>query len=240
MPKRKRKYSKKNNKKVCKKTNKSKIKNKKHKVSTSTKKEKLKSEKLINEDINNKNDIDNISNNSNEIVDNLTKIDLKLISEDLVNMYNAYELYKTDNTESSNSSDDELLISDNKIISNKNLARIEKTDNKINNIESKNNIDNIEKESKIQDDFDKILNPTNIKDCYDFIFYKSRKFILDKNNINYQKKNKGYKYRLYKCEFWRKNEAHYQNVKKINHKNKNLLSDDSINSLSYLIDYIYH
>ena len=47
--------------------------------------------------------------------------------------------------------------------------------------------------------------------------------------MNYQKNNKGIKYRIYKCEFWGKNESIYQKIKKINTKNKNIKSSDIIN-----------
>ena len=64
--------------------------------------------------------------------------------------------------------------------------------------------------------------PKNIKDSFNYIFYKNRKFILDKNNLRYKQKNNNIRYRIYKCEFWRKNEAQYQKIKKIYNKNKNL------------------
>ena len=39
----------------------------------------------------------------------------------------------------------------------------------------------------INDELKNILDSKYIKDYYEYIFYKNRKFILDKNNINYQK-----------------------------------------------------
>jgi len=59
--------------------------------------------------------------------------------------------------------------------------------------------------------------------------YKNRKFILDENNLRYQQKNNNIRYKIYKYEFWRKNEAQYQKIKKIYNKNKNLKSNDLIN-----------
>jgi len=152
-----------------------------------------------------------------------------MIPEDLVNMYNIYKSYKSDTHDSFESIENESTNIDIKSIE-KNIKKIkEDKDLKINNNTSEKQINKIEEENKIKDDFKKVLDSKYIKDCYDYILYKSRKFSLDKNNINYQKRNKGYKYRLYKCEFFHKNEAHYQKIKKIYNKNKNLNNNDSIN-----------
>ena len=70
----------------------------------------------------------------------------------------------------------------------------------------------------INDESNNILDSKYIKDYYEYIFYKNRKFILDKNNINYHKNKKGIKYWIYKCQFWRKNEAAYQKTKKLKFK----------------------
>ena len=64
---------------------------------------------------------------------------------------------------------------------------------------------------------------------------------MDKNNLRYQQKNNNIRYRIYKCEFWLKNEAQYQKIEKIYNKNKNLKNNDLINrfcrgEIKYYID----
>ena len=144
-------------------------------------------------------------------------------------MHNIYETFEDESNDSPESKDDDSI---------KNIIKKEFKFNNIKKIsvDSDNNdkilenkINDKPDKKDLIDESNKSLNIKNIKDYYDYIFYNNRKFLLDKNNLNYQKNNKGIKYRIYKCEFWSKNESIYQKIKKINTKNKNIKSSDIIN-----------
>ena len=157
-------------------------------------------------------------------------------------MYNIYESYEYDSNDSLEYKEEESIPEDiQSMIKNKTNKKVEIVEDKNNrNCSENHNYIKVEK-MDINDESKNILDSKYIKDYYEYIFYKNRKFILDKNNINYQKNKKGIKYRIYKCQFWLKNEATYQKIKKFNNKNKNLKSEDAINGfcrgeIKYIIE----
>ena len=190
---------------------------------------------------------DNISliseaNKNFENKSNTNNLNIKDIPEDLLNMYNIYESYEYDSNDSLEYKEEESIPEDiQSMIKNKTNKKVEIVEDKNNrNCSENHNYIKVEK-MDINDESKNILDSKYIKDYYEYIFYKNRKFILDKNNINYQKNKKGIKYQIYKCQFWLKNEATYQKIKKFNNKNKNLKSEDAINGfcrgeIKYIIE----
>ena len=243
MPKRKRNttQSKKN---ISRKKNKS---NSKNKNITKRSKDKINKKNFTNSKIyvegsKNEKEADEVNNDKLIIDTNSIYINngVNKISSDLLYMHNIYDLYEDFEKDSESEKEETsktLEIKDNsKSLELKKDKNIKTGNNKKT---SSDNVDDIG--CNIEEDSKKEINAKNIKDSYDYIFYKNRKFILDKNNIRYQQKNKNIRYRIYKCEFWRKNEAQYQKIKKIYNKNKNLKTNDLINGfcrgeIKYYID----